>query len=311
MRRLGLVVAALATVVAMKAERADACSFAVGVFERRVIPSNDGVAVPVNAEIRVVYDVWFDIDPGGAFDGAVSVRPAGGANIDAAVETVMTDARVTLVVRPAVPLEPNTTYEVLDSVSVPCQNWEPSNCIDAEASVVATFETGTSADEVAPTFAGLASLGSSTDRSEEFNSCGEWASVTFSLRWDAATDDSEDDWILYNVYSHDGTLELAYAHSLGAAGEALCDGGHPLFSQFWGQTGEYFVRAVDVAGNEDNNDVRFATKLCSDVPPGDGDGGDGGDSDDGGCSVPSRRGGAVWLVVLALAVLPRRRYRAR
>ncbi len=286
MRWIGVAVL-LAAVSSPRA--ADACSIFDGVYDRQVVPGDGSANVPVNAEIRVIYDVGYDEAAGIPFDGAVAVRRVGGDVVEVDVEQVVTDSRMAYVLRPRAELVPNAMYEVLDRVVLPC---EGLLCLEDEAQVVAAFSTGNATDDVAPVFGGIAAFDSAVVEADDSDSCGPYEAVLLTLGWEAAADVGDEGWVRYNVYSGGGTLELAYVDRLDAAGEVPCDGWHPRLGEFRGRGGEYFVRAVDVAGNEDDSDVRWGAEMC---------GGGGG----GGCGVGGVSGGA-WLVLLALVAVRRR-----
>jgi hypothetical protein len=80
---------------------------------------------------------------------------------------------------------------------------------------------------------------------------------------------------------------------------------------FEGPTGQYVVRAIDAAGNEDANEVTFTTVLCGD--PGDGVGNGATDPErEGGCSTGGSAAEGIkstFAFLLAFAAGRRRRSR--
>ena len=74
--------------------------------------------------------------------------------------------------------------------------------------------------------------------------------------WDGASDDFSTATVRYNVYADDALV--VPMTSQGAVGFQLCSGqlsGTGPFADFEGGSGKYRVRAVDLAGNEDTNNV--------------------------------------------------------
>lgn len=305
MRVIAFSVAVASLLLTVRSGVAHACSPpGDGIYGRTVQPPDGATGVPINAEIRLRYEGRLEIDP------QIRVRPVGELPIEVEVEAV--DYRL-FIARPTGGLEANTTYEVLDRVQVPCDR----ECMSPGFQVVASFTTGDAADVTPPTFAGLASVNS---RYIEFDgTCGEYSTVIFDLSWEQATDDHPTEWLRYNVYDDRGRGVSLYAGT-SVSGQALCGGSAdfwPIEAPFSGPTGEYWVRAVDLAGNEDANMRKMATGSCSGSPPPAPDGGPqtpGVDPDTHqarGCAVmsPPLAGHGQWLALAVIAALAWRRRR--
>ncbi len=320
---LGIVVALAAISVAPRAS--DACSGPPPVSARDSLPANGDADVPTNVEIRVAYRGNTE-----AVDSlALALRPVGGSPVELTPpELVVTDFSRISIQRPVSPLEPNTTYELLDKLQLPC---ESIVCNLDEFQVFATFTTGAGPDEVAPAFAGIANLDSGLLPGDEDDTCGYYSAVLATLTWGAATDDGPAEWIRYRVYDEDGILRGALLSGMGTTGEAFCDGSvgfWPVEANIDLRPGRVTVRAVDMAGNEDGNEAFLTTVPCEDLPDptpdagvpdaaigadaGPGSSADSGDGDAGcGCRAETRApGGGGLLAVLVLIALVRRRQRA-
>ena len=304
------------------ARSAVACSGPWGVQARSVFPPDGAIDVPLNVQPSITYrgDV-------GSLDTYFHVRPVGGLPVELERESSGEPQRLVSSARLLSNLDPDTTYEMLDRVMVPCNSW-PDECILPGFQVVSTFTTGSSTDDTSPSFAGLGALSSQFLPASEEDTCGFYSSVTFMLTWSPASDDRPDEWVRYNVYDGANRRQIALLDSTHVTGEALCSGMAdfwPLEGLFSGPTGDYYVRAVDAAGNEDDNDARMATVACEapgvDAGPGDmdagvaaPDGGHGADPSDPtgcGCAAADRRDPAgsipLWVGLVGCWLLWRRR----
>lgn len=296
---------------------ASACSApGPGIFVRTVDPPDGATGVPTNAEVLVRYKGTFDLDP------QVRIRQPGMPVLDADVKQIsgftLGDDEL-FIVRPTAALAANTTYEVLDRVTVPC-----TDCTLGGFEVVATFTTGTGTDTSPPDFAGLASLDS--NQGQNSGTCGDYTYLTFALSWKSASDDEPTAWLRYNVYNTRGLI-AARVSSDQITGETICSGRadfDPLEADFEAGTGLYWVRAVDLAGNEDQNTHELATGSCGtpalpDAGAGgtvSADAGPVGAASPGGCAVTLARGGAgarapAVLAAFALLAWAGRRRRVR
>jgi hypothetical protein len=304
-------VAAVGIAVVAAPRPADACSPLT--FSRMsTLPADGATGVPTNTQVAIEY-------AGSNAEAALTqlvVRPMGGQGIAAPASVVAESGagRVLVLAKPASALTPNTKYEVLDKFpNLPCAS---SPCAGA-AHVVATFTTGDGPDTKAPTFAGLTSVPRKAQSCDNTACCGPYTAVELDLMWDPATGETGE--VRYNVYS-DNKLVLARVTSAKAfiqcsgTGAQATTPGAILFGT--GSIGQVYVRAVDLAGNEDDNFIEFLPRLLClefpgdagvDVPdapgssaPGTGTG--------GGCAVAGSGGGAgPALLLLALLAVRRRR----
>lgn len=312
---------AMAVVLALgvwlgEASRAEACSPPWGVSRRVVLPPDGATGVPLNAEVVVEYE--------GAVrdhEWPLQVRPVGGEPLALELDVFGVGWRAIATGRLDAQLEPDTTYEVLDRLTMPCQD-SVANCLRDDFAVVATFTTGTAPDLVAPQFGGLQTLSSDFVPEDESDSCGVYAYVDFHLWWDAAEDDSPVAWLRYVVYDTNDQRWNVQLGGISAAGQALCSGRSdvwPLGADFTGPVGGYFVRAVDIAGNEDINRIAKRTDECPVAEPDAGpmadaaepDAGSGADAEaSSGCGCGAggsgTGGGALLLSMIVLGCLRRR-----
>src|SRR6185503_1360937 len=142
--------------------------------------------------------------------------------------------------------------------------------------------------------------------------CGPNRIVYIHLGWGSISDDFNVAMVRYNVYGPGGALVVPMA-SGSAVGYQLCSGeltGTGPNGNFQGGSGGYRVHAVDLAGNEDANDVTREV-MVSCAPQTDGVNGDNSSSSAGGCACTSTRGSpqALALPMLLLLVclrIPRR-----
>jgi uncharacterized protein (TIGR03382 family) len=275
---LPVVLAVVLDPVASPREAA-ACSLSPpGIHARTTYPADGATGVPTNTQPRFAYDAT--IEP----SGTTALRLAGG-------EPVAWDA----------PLAPDTTYEIVSDVVVPCttEQFQETECL-GEEQVLATFTTGNQADETPPAFPGLAELTSSYFYDERESCDGPFAGVWINLSWQAAGDDGPADGIRYRIYAG-GQLQGSVTGT-SAIGIAFCDGlntGEGLSApDFWGVAGDYVVRAVDGAGNEESNDVTLSTVSCTPEPEPEPDPDP---PSDGGCSASGRRSSASFALAVVLA----------
>jgi hypothetical protein len=255
----------MTTVVSLTTPDAHACTLNPNgaVTLRFVVPADGTTNVPINPLIAVVY--WVRPEEQSLVISTtalrdVRLRPAGstGESVPLTITTEM--AGTTVVAVPKIPLEPNTQYELLQSVS-PCTRESPvAACFAGEPTVAATFRTGTSPDLAAPSFPGVSGIdfGAFQRCNGAGGCCGDhYSGFPFYLRFDRATD-AESAVAGYNVYEHGTRTRFLepYGPTPGPAFALsafhYCDGS----SSFWGlgsSRGPYTVRAVDLAGNEDTN----------------------------------------------------------
>jgi hypothetical protein len=286
-----LVIAASAAVA--DARDADACVPPLdGVQNRRVLPGDDATGVPRNAQIHVFYD-------GVVPEGTLSLRVAGGDVVD-----VTTTGTSHVVLAPAAELAASTTYEVVDTLTVPCDG-KPSACV-GEPIVVATFTTGVGVDARAPAIEGVAWDSTVSCTTE---TCEDVANEAID-RLMPTIDDDFAAWIVYEYLDERGAV-IAGPTTSTTAGRT-CGGGHGYFQGYIHvETPAVFrMRAIDLAGHVGaasdpifGGTCEYADGYCA-MNGGEPDGG--GDDDGGGCSTASGAAG-LWL----LALIPRRRRRGR
>jgi hypothetical protein len=313
------------TVLATAApRRVEACSFESYVSRRSVQPADGSTAVPLNAEIRIEY-----AGPTGEVSSLdledILLRPAGGAPI--ALEVVLRQGagRAVVVGRPAAALAPATVYEILDRwTEGPCD--DDVACIAEDHALVGTFTTGDAADAAPPVFAGLSEVtgGDEPEICDDSACCGPNTSLSFGFVWDPATDETPAGELRYDLYGPGDALvqPLLPQSSVYARGYRVCSGDlipNDEDGYFAVEPGFYTVRAVDLAGNVDDNEVQVEVLAsCGEQAGGDGEE-DGVEEDrveedrveeDGGagCSSAATRGdlgdalgGTAFLLLVALS----------
>jgi hypothetical protein len=334
MRNPTAVLIIAASIVLAGRRAADACSYPPPLFEREIVPADGDFDVPLNAQIRVYYSLNRNEKP--PERGMVAIRPVGGDPIAVTTSAIENPQYLGLVtiVRPDAPLVGGTTYEILDTTIVPCeQPWD--GCVLADPVVIATFSTGFTEDIIPPVYGGLAGFSASWDECDDDACCGPYAGFHVSFLEDPTPpSDSGRPYIAWNVYRVGQSEPVMYAGLHGVAGWRSCDAGPFFFEGIRVQNGQsYMVRAVDLAGHEDTNtSVHTIDISCADrPPPPDGGGGGGGGQDDAGPDVDANPGadpsdkasgcrvsspgsdsavGAVLLLLPAAVLLARRRRRA-
>jgi hypothetical protein len=290
-----LVWSTLLGLVAVSPEAARACTSCdesiVSLRGVTLRPRSDQTDVPTNTLVWVDYDSYARL-PGAA--GRLSLRTKAGAPVDATVEerpaiapADRCQSRLLARLRPAQPLLPDTTYEVLDEVgAVPCTGAE---CDTIKPRVINTFTTGARPDTSPPRFAGVARSHSQPSFAcDDGACCGPYRAMDFDVSSVAAADEGG---IAFYEVSIDGALVDAIPEP-SLQGFVFCSGGAVKGPP--GQlraTGHYRFNAVDLAGNRDPN-----TKEVSVSPS---------------CSGCSYAGGpapsCASLAVLAFLLVRRRR----
>jgi hypothetical protein len=231
---------------------AHACSPVPGGIHSRTVWPGDG-NLPTNTRVVVSYGV-------GSSDGAIPAIGPDLTLLDADGSTVAITTEVSgtaVVIRPNAPLLPNHGYQIADRRAVPCGIGFPAGCeLAAAPAVFASFTTGATADDAAPTFAGLSGyhIGDRSSCQTAGSCCSVYDINYVDLMWPAAADDIAGADVRYNVYRRDrSTAPALVATRISGttlSGAAVCSG-------HWGgpelPAGFYMVRAVDWAGNEDAN----------------------------------------------------------
>lgn len=274
----------VALLVCVEAARVRACSPPPPTQLSAVLPADGTTGVPTNAQVRLDY---YGFETTGLQD--VEVRPVGGAALAttiALLDNAGYPLRHLVVVRLQAPLAPQTQYEVR-----------------AGSTIVSTFRTGDGADTMPPTFAGISSVTTSVSDCADSACCGPNRIAYVHMDWGGASDDFSTATVRYNVYAGSA---LVVPMTLGrAVGYQVCSGelsGAGPLGNFEGGSGRYRVRAVDLAGNEDTNNVTQEV-MVSCAPQPDGGSGDGGSSQAGGCACSTAGGSPAGLAVPLLLVL--------
>jgi len=259
-----------------------------GISSRAVWP--DGTqSIPTNSRLVIAY---------GAVNGGTAI-PAFGPDVlllDASGSSVSFTMEVTgnlVVVRPDGGLLPNHGYQLADQRTIPCMAIASGCALTAAPAVFASFTTGPGTDDVAPLFAGVtgASVGSHLTCGGSA-CCGPYDLYLVDVSWASASDDVAGGDLRYNVYRRDGsslTPVAPLAQGTSLSGERVCSGdGAPGL-----ESGDYVVRAVDWAGNEDTNlAARHLGDPCSPAAAG--------------CSVAASRSssdGLPWSTLVAMAIV--------
>jgi hypothetical protein len=275
------------------------CSPPIGYSACSTLPQDGAVGLPTNARLQVVYD---------AIVPSLEILPAAHLTLETAdgnpVEVDYLEgpprARfLLLTLVPTAPLVAGATYRLVDRLPAKCVAWNIPDCL-GEPSTIASFTVGDSADVTAPTFAGLAEVSSVFSPALPEATCGPVSDVRHALTWSAATDDGPAAWIHYDVYDGSGTLLGA-----GMVGELVratqrCTGEPEFPVDSWSPHilggPRFLVRAVDIAGNGETNQVAVDGIDCATFDP-DGDGQLGTAGDDSGTAgddagVPSPDSGS-------------------
>jgi hypothetical protein len=270
----------VALLVCIEARPASACE-PVPTQLREVLPADGASGVPTNAQVRLDY---YGSETTGLEN--VEVRPVGGTALATTIALLGNAGyplRLLVVVHLQAALAPQTQYEVRSG-----------------STIVSTFRTGDGADTTPPTFAGIASITTSVMDCQSSACCGPNRIAYVNLRWGAASDDFSVGMVRYNVYGIGGALVVPMT-SAQVVGYHVCSGeltGSGPSGTFQAGSGGYRVRAVDLAGNEDTNDVTQDVMVTCASPDG---GGDGSSSSAGGCA--STTGGSPALAIPLLLAL--------
>jgi MYXO-CTERM domain-containing protein len=264
----------VAVVLVLGARIAAACSPpSTGLRERTSFPRSAAIGVPTNVRPLVFYagsEGVFGIPVPG---DDLEMRARDGATVAIQKELAFTATTVwstswVIIVRPATPLRPGTTYDLVDRrPKIPCG---PADCTLGPPAPFASFTTGAGPDNTPPEFGGLKSVTPGPlEVCANEGCCGPYVSRMFTLGWEAGRDDVSGADVLYNVYGADAMPILSFVSGTTVLGAGGCAGpyGSP-FAAFRAQGGRYAVRAVDWAGNEDTNHV-VQLVLLDCTPPAD------------------------------------------
>lgn len=257
---------AIAAVFAPGVRPADGCSFGLFPPKRTLTFPADGASdVATNLQVVLVYAgtpaaFAFDAaDVPGIDPSRVVLRPKGGGAVPTTATVSMLPrlswtAKWVVAVRPDEPLQPMTSYEIVDA-NMPCGGLP----CPPDPQVVATFMTGAGPDTEPPLFAGLSTLTPGARYVCGSIDCCEPSNVRHvTLDWAPASEPA-----LYRVEDIAGgtVRDLLAATTL----ETTIDcAGANLFG---GSPGPYRVRAVDWAGNVEENDVQRRLEGACDLAP--------------------------------------------
>lgn len=287
--RVVLAVGVLA--VSFVSREAEACSGPSGTLSLIDFHPRDAATnVPLNAQLFLTYSGNASAEQKVAARDVV-LKAQGGAEVALTAQELAGANRLVLqvVLKPGAELSPNTLYEVRSRVSA-------SGCIDCSAEspeLIATFTTGTTRDETAPTFAGLTGVDLQDEEScGDSGCCGPYEGRWTSLQFTEPTDPNLVGLRIYRDSTSNAPLTIR-----GRRGFIVCGGNvtsTSLYGDFVLSPGSYFVRAIDLAGNEDGNTVSM--QLACEEPV------------KAGCAaVPGLVPGGLLLVALGLrAALVRR-----
>ncbi len=269
--RLGLYGLFVGFILHFAFSEAQACSPPrPGIFSVSVFPPDGTKNVPTNARINVRYNYV----QGGAFNETFAIRPVGGTNLTVTPQRVSVGnwERRFFFLRGL--LQPNTTYEIVTNIqAIPCFFFGGNpGCTTGAPQVLSTFTTGTSDDTKPPTFSGLQSIVPIKSPNVCNNSacCGPYHYHRFDVSWAAATDESENFFVLYNIYRTIDLTKPVLRYVPASRGAQVCSGFY--FGQSWdsfrGLPGGYVVRAVDLGDNEETNTKSVTLMdLCSGPEP--------------------------------------------
>lgn len=229
-----------------------------GMWRGLLFPADGAREVPLNARVLVSY-FHTAVDPASACSD-LTLRDPAGAAVPATAEALPPPypgaiSETTCLIKPTAALGANTRYEVADRRSLPCR--DEAACAPGALAAFASFVTGAVTDTTPPVFAGLERLAAGQlDSCEGAACCGPRVVRPYQASWKAATDAVGGGAVLYTVYSRDLVPVARLGAETGAQLSVVCSGwvgGARITSP-----GEYLVRAVDWAGNEDQNLVLHA-----------------------------------------------------
>jgi hypothetical protein len=218
-----------------------------------VQPTDGSVGVALDTEIRVLY--FGTLDPASQDTScdvdlrSMRLLPSGGAPIDLSGSWLtQSSVEAWIVAKPGAPLAANTEYHVQLQLG---HGVEVCRCEEREWATVASFTSGSAADEQAPNFAGVPALEYGR-RYAEANNCGESNGIPASSEVTAEPESFPG--LRYNVYV-DGEIARRYVEDL-RTGEHSANmfvdcGTTALTTGLALNTGSSVeARAVDLSGNE-------------------------------------------------------------
>lgn len=274
--------------------QSEACSGATPATASGVVPADGATGVPVNSRVFVTYS---GAPYAPAVMEAITLQPQGGGPVAATISSIDSGNPWIhqRVLTPTSDLAPNTAYEVRGRV----RQTGCTDCVAATPELLATFTTGANRDETPPTFAGATGVvvTGTYEVCDGTSCCGPYAGTRMQLQYTLPTDADFAGLRLYRDDAASGPYAI-----VGPRGMALCQG--QVISGFNGDffvpEGTYYLRAVDLAGNEDRNSAPV-TLDCEVTSPSD----NASPASSGCAAVPAS--GQIGILLIALAVLGRRR----
>lgn len=235
------------------APRSHACSVAAaGIRDRAVWPSGDK-ALPTNGHLLITYGASFDEHIADLGADLVVLDQAG-----APVPMTRTRSGAKIVLAPEAALLPAHTYRIADRRRLPCTILD-GTCGATNAAVeFATFTTGPAPDTQAPAAGGIVAASPGERRTCDSGSCcGSYETVPIAFTWAEGHDDVAGTDLRYNIYRQSGTTLVPVARFQSRdffySGWQTCRGDTSGPDEV--TPGAYVVRAVDYAGNEEENAV--------------------------------------------------------
>ncbi|HAA55395.1 MAG TPA: hypothetical protein DCE42_11600 [Myxococcales bacterium] len=257
---------------------ASACSSPrAGIYARTILPSDKSQNIPLNAQISVEYQYFAGFGRFGEWrDQEKIVLIKAGKEIDVEVKTFgqysALNQRHLIILTPKQALMPSTEYEIHSRIAqTPCSEFASSPCVVGGLAKIGSFKTGTVTDTTAPSFQPAAKVSCGDVESCGHGACcGPYVRGSLSIRWSKAQNEAHADAIRYNIYqSNDMTKPmLTRVDGNGVTFYKTLSGGFhfPDWSHLGVASGKYVIRAVDIAGNEEQNNT-LITHQCRWVEP--------------------------------------------
>jgi hypothetical protein len=233
------------------ASAVEECFAPVPLYRDAALPAADATGVPLNSRViatlsgrthRELYLLRLRVAGANQFVTATT-RDVSSGHLKSAV-----------ILTPGAPLEPATTYEILDDLDAitTCDGGPGSiPCGDAvnHLVVVSSFTTGDTLDTTPPAFAPTFQVSHAETVCDVPECCGAYHAFDYGVSFNAATDDQP---VFYDVTMGNGTVPMieGLVHN-GFSGANYCyiepstEGGGPDIVG----PGPVVVRAVDLAGN--------------------------------------------------------------
>lgn len=246
------ITAALLTHMTLAGQPTRACSpptIAI-VVERKLLPRDGAMDVPLNASVAITYRAYwlneFGVSPNDFLD--VVVRPVGGEPIAGKVEVAGSEATVAVRFIPAGRLSAQTSYEVLDRVK-PINYDANDTTMFGDFEVIARFVTGAVDDKATPT-APIATYTTGCTECPNDGCCGPYRAATFGIQLEPPPPE-----VLLEVRV-DQTVAWPFDRTV----EGWIGGG--LQAPDFRLDGTFELRFVDVAGNRSEATTLIIDASC-------------------------------------------------